>query len=977
MSLTPTRTRVDKVNAELVTLTYGTIVAQLCSDYENDYGQVNQQLDKMGYNIGMRLIEDFLAKSNTARCGSFRETADMISKVGFKIFLNITPTVTNWTADNKSFSLVFDENPLADFVELPDDGKAQDELWFSNILCGVLRGALEAVQMAVEARFVSDILRGNDTTEIRVTLLRYIEDEMPPDDDETGGFGLAWPSFSLRFLSNTRKSQVWCMYSITVATSCISRGGLNDRDAAGSRRLSSPLLVRNRPLRHIASGSVGVTSLHSVSMNMAGVNPGAAGGPVGGNMVMMNNGSPAMAQHMESSPEAVKELFNTYIYEYLVRLGLSDVARTLLQKQDVFKIRTEKGSPNNRKSGEANGVDTDGMDMDMKHDFPDDLPRPQTGPITGPNGFLFEWFSAFQDMYQMSQSRVKTAGAVSMGTVTAQYLAHTQGPHRSREIHQAGGLARGAGMNNQLANMRTRFANGVPNGMSADARKSMTPQQLQQFNNPNRMMAQSNNPQQMPREQAEVDMNGRPGTPAEGDNGGSPSKRPRLENQQFNGGMMPNGRPMQGGPPQGMMIQNSFNPQMSQNQFRPNGAMGQKPMPPNMANAMNLMNSSGSPMMAGMSHGQFGDNMAMEMYNNSRMGTQPMPNAPGANNGNHALQDYQMQLMLLEQQNKKRLMMARQEQDNAVSREGGPLPMSVAPGMSPSGSRSGTSPNPAEQLKRAAHLGGLPASPAGGENMQGRSPAAIFMNGMPPGGEFNQAMFMGGEKPGMVGPAVPGMRPPTSLNMGQPSRMAQPMMQNPSQGGQQPLGTPGQRNDMPPPQAPPGGSATRNQPPSPAPSSNAPPTPSQSNKAPPKGKKAKEAAAAGSDSKKKTAKKGNQSNAGAENEPPATPTPSTPITPQHPNSFNGPAKGQPGLPNNAQAQVPQMPPQQPMPQAPDMGANFEFGDGQNFNLDFSTLDSTDVLENFDFDSFLNTSTDEPFSFPDGMGGGDFTLETGE
>ena len=32
--------------------------------------------------------------------------------------------------------------------------------------------------------------------------------------------------------------------------------------------------------------------------------------------------------------------------------------------------------------------------------------------------------------------------------------------------------------------------------------------------------------------------------------------------------------------------------------------------------------------------------------------------------GNHALQDYQMQLMLLEQQNKKRLFMARQEQDN-------------------------------------------------------------------------------------------------------------------------------------------------------------------------------------------------------------------------------------------------------------------------------------------------------------------------
>jgi trafficking protein particle complex subunit 3 len=161
------RTRVDKVNAELVTLTYGTIVAQLCNDYDSDYMEVNRQLDRMGYNIGMRLIEDFFAKSNTGRCGNFKETAEVISKagnpfesaseilgidqaprgcqVGFKIFLNITPTIANWTSDNKQFSLLFDENPLSDFVELPDDGRAQDELWFSNILCGVLRGALEMV----------------------------------------------------------------------------------------------------------------------------------------------------------------------------------------------------------------------------------------------------------------------------------------------------------------------------------------------------------------------------------------------------------------------------------------------------------------------------------------------------------------------------------------------------------------------------------------------------------------------------------------------------------------------------------------------------------------------------------------------------------------------------------------------------------------------------------------------------------------
>ena len=75
----------DKVNAELVTLTYGTMVAQLCSDFDSNYAEVNKQLDKMGYNIGMRLVEDFFAKSGTQRCANLRETAENISKVGANV----------------------------------------------------------------------------------------------------------------------------------------------------------------------------------------------------------------------------------------------------------------------------------------------------------------------------------------------------------------------------------------------------------------------------------------------------------------------------------------------------------------------------------------------------------------------------------------------------------------------------------------------------------------------------------------------------------------------------------------------------------------------------------------------------------------------------------------------------------------------------------------------------------------------------
>lgn len=415
----------------------------------------------------------------------------------------------------------------------------------------------------------------------------------------------------------------------------------------------------------------------------------------------------------------------------------------------------------------------------------------------------------------------------------------------------------------------------------------------------------------------------RPASPGSTDNAPSPSKRPRLEGGPFNnpnqGVMMPNGRPAGQGMPgqqvgngpnataQQLLLSNGINPEtLNPDQLQaftnqnphvqaktiatyaanfqqhhgnqmPNKAMPNAPGPQNQ----------GSPMVP---QGNDPTQMA-NFYNAQDMGgpggMRPGPNGAQAGGSNHALQDYQMQLMLLEQQNKKRLMMARQEQDltGGVPRvdgpggpggPGGPNAQSFQ-GTSPQGGRSGASPNPADQMKRgnpqmnnAANMG----SPAPDGAHSHNSPNPINFIGGNQMDPMNAPHFykgMNGMDTNMAAAAAAAqmngnMRPPNS-HPGQPfnGQMNPQMMRQQQQAGQggapmnwqagmngqqmppqgaQPPVQGGPQRSMPPPSAPAAAANagnSRNATSSPQTSTAAPPTPSQTNKAAPKKKDTKNA----------------------------------------------------------------------------------------------------------------------------------------
>jgi trafficking protein particle complex subunit 3 len=177
--------KIEKTSAEFFAITYGALVRQMFIDHNDAADIVNTQLDQMGERIGVRLIEEYAARSGAPPCRSPQQAADSVAKIGLKMFLGVSGSLTevggassgpspssagganiDTSSAGAVFSIVFDENPLNVFVELPD--ALRQTLWYSNVLCGVIRGCLQQVGFVTLVWYVRDVLRGDDVNEIRI-----------------------------------------------------------------------------------------------------------------------------------------------------------------------------------------------------------------------------------------------------------------------------------------------------------------------------------------------------------------------------------------------------------------------------------------------------------------------------------------------------------------------------------------------------------------------------------------------------------------------------------------------------------------------------------------------------------------------------------------------------------------------------------------------------------------------------------------
>mmetsp|Transcript_20749 Transcript_20749/g.43420 ORF Transcript_20749/g.43420 Transcript_20749/m.43420 type:complete len:210 (-) Transcript_20749:239-868(-) len=175
-----------KANAELLALTYGAMVGELLRDLESPT-KINDELDRMGHSMGIRCIEEFLAKSALETQSSLVATTHFgdsayLLQAALKMFWGVA--VESTAKSQHSYTLRMAENPLDLFVELPPNDATSSALEYSQLWCGMVRGMLEMLQFDVTCKMIQSQLKGQDTNEMVVDLKQVLQEGAGDDYHE-------------------------------------------------------------------------------------------------------------------------------------------------------------------------------------------------------------------------------------------------------------------------------------------------------------------------------------------------------------------------------------------------------------------------------------------------------------------------------------------------------------------------------------------------------------------------------------------------------------------------------------------------------------------------------------------------------------------------------------------------------------------------------------------------------------------------
>ena len=165
------------IKVELLTFMYGTLLVRLTKDIK-DINELNKKIELIGYDIGKRLVDDLIDDFQRVDQSDQNKLMEKLICQLAQHYLGIIGNY-NQVGENE-FHLKFNQNPISLYVELPE---SLEGLCYSNIICGIMRGMLEITGFEVKCELIKDKMKGDDINDIKITLVKYIEERFIDDEE--------------------------------------------------------------------------------------------------------------------------------------------------------------------------------------------------------------------------------------------------------------------------------------------------------------------------------------------------------------------------------------------------------------------------------------------------------------------------------------------------------------------------------------------------------------------------------------------------------------------------------------------------------------------------------------------------------------------------------------------------------------------------------------------------------------------------